>query len=83
MKLVLIEWVDSHSGRGWQEIEQLKSASELLYCRSVGWVVSENKNTIVLVPHISGEKNVGIKLCGCGDISIPKRAVTKIRTLKP
>ncbi|OQW36528.1 MAG: hypothetical protein A4E19_15310 [Nitrospira sp. SG-bin1] len=82
MKLVLIEWVDSHSGRGWQDIEAFEQAAVPLYCRSVGWLVSDKKDCKVLVPHISGEKNGKTLLQGCGDLAIPTAAIEKITVLR-
>jgi hypothetical protein len=82
MKLVLIEWEDSHSGRGWQEMNQLKKASEPLYCRSVGWLAAEKNGCVVLVPHVSGEKNDEVAVHGCGDLTIPKRAITRTTVLR-
>lgn len=82
MKLVLIEWLDSHSGRGWQTIEDFVRASEPLYCRSVGWLVSERKDCKVIVPHIAGEKNGNTMLQGCGDLTIPTKAIVKITVLR-
>ena len=82
MKLVLIEWLDSHSGRGWQDVERLEQAAEPLYCRSVGWLLSDKKDCKVIVPHIAGEKNGDIMLQGCGDLAIPTVAIAKITVLK-
>jgi len=82
MKLVLIEWLDSHSGRGWQTIEELERAAEPLYCRSVGWLLKETKHCKVIVPHIGGEENGDILLLGCGDLTIPAKAIIKITVLK-
>lgn len=82
MKLVLIEWIDSHSGRGWQSLDEIKQCARLLYCRSVGWLVSENKDCKVLAPHISGEKNGDIELHGCGDLTIPKKSILKTTVLR-
>ena len=55
LELVLIEWIDSHSGNGWQPLDQLAEAAERVHCRSVGWLVSEGNGMTVLVSHISGE----------------------------
>ena len=82
MKLVLIEWLDSHSGRGWQTTETLKQAAEPLYCRSVGWLFSENKDCKVIVPHIGGEKDGDAMMQGCGDLTIPARAIIKMTVLQ-
>jgi len=82
MKLVLIEWLDSHSGKGWQTIDQLERVAEPLYCRSVGWLLSERNGCKVLVPHLAGEKNRKAILLGCGDLTIPTKAVVKMMVLK-
>jgi hypothetical protein len=82
MKLVLVEWLDSHAGRGWQDIESVERAAVPLYCRSVGWLVRETKDCKVLVPHISGEKNGTTVLQGCGDLTIPTAAIEKITVLR-
>jgi hypothetical protein len=81
MKLVLVEWVDSHAGRGWQDMPRIESAAQPLYCRSVGWLASEAGDCKVLVPHIAGEKNGEIALQGSGDLTIPNRAIVKMRVL--
>ena len=80
--LVLIEWLDAHSGRGWQTLDQLQQAAEPLYCQSVGWLVSENKDCKVIVPHISGEKNGTVTLTGCGDMTIPNKSIVKLTVLQ-
>ena len=50
-KVVLVEWVDSLGcGSSWQAIEEL--SPELPTCYSVGWVVHDSSECIVLVPHI-------------------------------
>jgi hypothetical protein len=80
--LVLVEWVDSHSGRGWQDIAQFERAAEPLYCRSVGWLMSDTKACKVIVPHIAGEQNGDVMLQGCGDLAIPTKAIVKMTVLQ-
>lgn len=82
MRLVLVEWLDSHAGRGWQDLDRLERAAEPLYCRSVGWVIRENKDCKVLVPHLSGEKNGNTTLQGCGDLTIPTASIVKTTILR-
>lgn len=81
MKLVLIEWVDSHSGKGWQPLRDIAANGESVRCRSVGWLVSESGGCKVIVPHISGGEKQGIVPYGCGDLSIPDRSIIKVRVL--
>jgi len=81
MKLVLIEWLDSHAGRGWQDMSVLENSAVPLYCRSVGWLLSNGKKCKVIVPHISGEKNGNTMLQGRGDLTIPTAAIEKIIVL--
>ena len=82
MKLVLIEWMDSHAGRGWQDKEKLQAAATPLYCRSVGWVVSGNKKCKVIVPHISVDSEMGAMIQGCGDLTIPTKAIVRLTILR-
>lgn len=81
-KLVLIEWLDSHSGNGWQALDKLNEKAEPLYCRSVGWLITETEGCKVIVPHIAGEQNGDIILQGCGDMAIPTKAIVKVKLLK-
>ena len=78
----MVEWVDSHSGRGWQDLDKLGDVAKPLYCRSVGWLIAETRKCKVIVPHISGEENKDILLQGNGDIAIPTRAIIRIKPLK-
>lgn len=78
----MVEWVDSHGGEGWQPLDSISTAGEPVYCRSVGWLVSEENGTKVLVPHISGERNDGIRPYGRGDIAIPAQAIIRMTTLR-
>jgi hypothetical protein len=80
--LVLVEWVDSHAGRGWQDMSRLERAAEPLYCRSVGWLVSDAADCKVIVPHIAGEKKGEPMLQGCGDLAIPTQAIVKMTVLR-
>ena len=81
-EIVLIEWVDSHSGRGWQTLDELEGNAEPLYCRSVGWLIKETEHCKTIVPHIAGEENGDVMLLGCGDLTIPTKAIVKVKHLK-
>lgn len=81
-RLVLVEWADSNSGTGWQPIDDVENCTYLVLVQSVGWIVAECEDTIVLVPHIAGEKNANLRLFACGDITIPKSVIRSIRDLQ-
>jgi hypothetical protein len=81
-KLVLIEWLDIHAGRGWQSMDEIAESCEPLYCRSVGWLVSEKNGHKTIVPHLSGEKNGDILVHGRGDITIPAKAIVNMTVLR-
>jgi len=74
--------IDSHAGRGWQDVDRLKAVAEPLYCRSVGWLLTDNADCKVIVLHLSGEKNGTVLLQGSGDITIPQKAILNLRVLK-
>ncbi len=81
MKLVVVEWLDSHQGRGWEDVEDLEEKVEPLSCRSVGWVLKETDEALMLVPHIAGQQSTKIIVQGTGDLVIPKCAISKIKTI--
>lgn len=81
MKLILIEWVDSHGPvDGWNVIED-KQNSEPLICESVGWLIYNGKNCKTIVPHKAGHKNNKIALQGRGELTIPTRAIIKLKEI--
>ena len=82
MKLLLIEWLDSHSGEGWQPLQKIEHDGPTIHCRSVGWLLCETKEYKVLVPHISGEGDASAVAWGSGDISIPAKAIVKVTVLQ-
>ena len=82
MILVLIKWVDSHSGRGWRDLDEIKEECKALYCRTVGLLLAERNNCKTIVPHVFDDKNGDILLQGCGDIAIPNEAIKKITALR-
>lgn len=79
---MLVEWIDSHSGDGWQPLDSIVEAAVPVYCRSVGWIVSEANGTKTLVSSISGERNGNMRLFGRGDIAIPDGAIVRIKALR-
>src|SRR5438093_515728 len=80
MRLVLIEWEDSHSSGAWQEL-----ATELedraVVCRSVGWLVLDGDTAKVVAPHLN-EQEPGVPQQGCGIMTIPTRSVLRIADLQ-
>ena len=52
-----------------------------LQCKSVGWLLAENKECVILVPHIAGDKCDAV-LQGCGDLTIPADSITKVTVLR-
>ncbi len=78
--LVFVEWVDSHSGRGWQSLDDLKKATEPLYCQSVGWLINKNTSCWTIAPHVAGQKQDATQYSG--DITIPKRAIIRTKILR-
>jgi hypothetical protein len=81
MDLLLIEWVDAHSGKGWQELEDMRERNGPLHCRSVGWLISQNQEYVTIAAHLSGERNENVVICGCGDLAIPRRCIVTIKVL--
>ena len=81
MKLVLVEWLDAHASKGWNNFDILEQATEPLKCKSVGWLFKETKDCVIILPHVA-DQNSEIESQGCGDVTIPVKSITKITTLK-
>lgn len=73
--LVLVEWMDSRRGEGWVRLDEL--AGTVMKCQSVGWVISQDKESLTLAGHLGKDPDQ----C-CGDLTIPQRAINSIRKLK-
>ena len=72
--LVLVDWKDAMGGTrsGWRPIDTMHAPTA--DCQSVGWVVENTAEKIVVVPHKAGDE-------GDGEIAIPKDWVQKITPL--
>ena len=81
MKLVIVDWIDSCSSRGWVEKEALQTSIPLP-CRSVGWVIKEDKECIVLIAHLSDVTDDGNFGQGNGDITIPRAVIKQVVEVK-
>ena len=75
MKTVYIEWQDSCSlaGNVWHDNNRHASTS---LCKTTGFIIHEDQNSITIASHIDSNKHMA------GDITIPKRAITKRRILR-
>jgi hypothetical protein len=77
-RLVLVEWLDSLGcSSHWQTIEQVNVAP--LRCRSVGWLIHDDKYSKVIVPHVSDDDQAPLQ--GCGDMAIPSKSILSITEL--
>lgn len=78
---VMVRWLDSYGPTGrWQEIGDIHP--ERLVAVSVGWIVARNRESIVVVPHlIDGNDRVAKQ--GCGEMTIPKKAILAVCPLSP
>lgn len=62
-----ITWVDSYGcGPSWRTLDELPDAC---ICNSVGWVIRENEEVLVIAPHYS-EPSDGDTVY-CGEMVIP------------
>lgn len=83
MKLVQVDWVDSQSDGSWQYVaEARRAASEdpLLRCTSVGYVVADDDDYMLLAmgqSHPVGEAKPLVS----NTIQIPRCSITAVRAL--
>ena len=80
-KLVCVEWVDAYGcSSHWEQIGYIQPLT--MKCFSVGWLVFEDKEMIIIVPHLSQSNHETIEQQGCGDMSIPRSAIKKMKIIK-
>ena len=73
-ELVLVEWLDSRRGEGWVRLDELDST--VTRCRSVGWIVARDRDSVTLAGHLGENPDQ----C-CGDLTIPKKAMLRMTPL--
>jgi hypothetical protein len=79
MRLVLVEWEDSHTDGSWQQVGG-EIEDRALVCRSVGWLVLDGERAKVVAPHMS-EPEPGVPPQANGVMTIPTSAVLRITNL--
>lgn len=83
MRLVLVEWMDSFGcSANWQPLDTENLSPKPILCRSVGWLAHNGKDCKVIVPHVSEVNPEEAKKQGCGDMTIPSKAIIRISTLE-
>lgn len=84
LRLVLVDWQDSVAQSGeWESLEKAE-APPALVCRSVGWLVAEGDETILIAPHVHDAiDELRTVFSGSGCMIIPQRAVVRIVDLEP
>ena len=77
MKMVRVDWLDAMSDDNtWQELDELaKQTLKPVTC--VGWILTENKDNIILVSSFNEDAQMG-----GGGCTIPKACVKKITHLR-
>lgn len=76
-RLVLIKWADSYGcSPRWEDLDGCDPQS--LICYSVGWLVHDGPDCKVIVPHITDPNSNVVKRQGCGDMTIPARAILRL-----
>lgn len=75
-ELVLIRWRDAYGcSPEWRPVDSVKAHP--LFAESVGWIIEDNADSVVVLPHrTKGNENCDAQ--GCGDMTIPKAAITEI-----
>lgn len=82
-KLLAIEWLDSHGFAGWNRLDELERLGRrTMTCVSVGFLVVETDDVVVLASSLSAWFDPDIAVGAKGDISIPKVAITRRRALR-
>jgi hypothetical protein len=79
IKLVHVEWLDSHSTDGWKPFGEMANDATPAACRTVGWLVYENAKAIMLVASVIDQHHV--YPAGTGTMTIPRKCIKSMRTI--
>lgn len=84
MKLVKVEWVDSCGpGSEWTPLAAMKEIQDNLLCISVGYLVKNEVDFIIVVPHIYPEdEKLHTEASGSGELLIPTSAIVNVTVLE-
>ena len=78
LPLALVTWHDAvELGAGWHNIEDIRKHN-ITVCKSVGWVVSKDKERIIIMSTVEGNPN---ELSGGGVHAIPTDWCVSIQPL--
>lgn len=82
-KLQLITWEDAfHHSSEWKDFKETETRDDCLapyLVDSVGWVVAECDDRVVIVPHL--QREVDGQQCGKGGMTIPKSCIVSRETI--
>lgn len=80
-KLVYVEWNDAHSRDRWDTIDNvLVTMTDLMHCKTVGYLLSKDVNCIVVANTIAWEGDPVPTTCGV--LHIPRGCVTYMKEIK-
>lgn len=75
-KALYVEWVDALADSGWTKLERV---SDIHRCHSIGFLVKETKNSIVLATAVALDEDGNE---ANSTLAIPKAWIKKRRVLK-
>tara|TARA_E500000178_G_C16995319_1_gene742866 strand:+ start:1170 stop:1466 length:297 start_codon:yes stop_codon:yes gene_type:complete len=82
LKLALVTWTDASGGSslGWRDISEVLSEAHPAKAVSVGYVLAETEDSIVICPHLMLDES-GCPERGDGELVIPKGWVERVEYL--
>ena len=78
LQIVEIDWVDSARCSGWDSVDSKKREQDVSVCRSVGYLLSSDKEKVRLVSAQSLPPYANV----CDGMSIPRCAIRKQRWIR-
>lgn len=84
LPIVRVEWLDSNTAAGWHSLDSALDWAQngIINCVSIGYLVYEDAERIVLAMHLFlGKDNDPLLVANIGDLTvIPRATITKIKT---
>jgi len=80
-RLVEVLWEDSEQGADWGKLEDILTDQGSLSCRSVGYVVADKEDRIILASSITADETYEEHVSHY--IIIPKSCIKSVKELRP
>lgn len=76
--LVYVEWIDPHSVDAWTPVSSFNKPDPC-FCFSVGWLTHQDKQRVIIAPHVTFESTKEASISGV--MEIPRGVIRRLKKI--